>query len=101
MFENTQFLIEDGNMRNYSTVTNGHVDYTFEYDYSSGTPVLKHGNLTLDEYILKNDFKKYELISADAFYERYEQWQLDILLTPAEQITEEQYCDALGTQKRL
>jgi len=88
-----EFLIKNNNINDYSTVTNGLVDYTFEYDYS--TQSMKHGNLTVAKYLESKGVTDYEIISNDEFMTRHDEWFRSTYLTPAIEITEEQFIDSL------
>ncbi len=93
------FLIHSAEFtgRNYSSVTNGFVDYTFEMDYTQTPPVQKHGNLTVDEYVKREGFANgWYLIDPDRFYKMYAEKERELYLTGPVKITDEDYDDALN-----
>lgn len=88
-----EFLIKNNNIDDYSTVTNGYVDFTFGYDILTGGRT--HGNLTVAEYLESKGVADYEIISSDEFMDRHDKWLRYKYLNPAIEITEEQFIDML------
>ncbi len=90
-----KFLIANGNIETYSTITDGLVDYTFTVDYGQPGGVITKGNLTIPEYLESRKIDSHEILSTDEFMVRQDKHQREKYLTPAEEITEEQFYDML------